>query len=161
VGSLGEDYLGGYHLDLAVTVARMENPRAYRALLSVIDNWDVITTGIAAGGELALADVIAILGDPKTTRRHGAALTLGKISSRATELGLSAGGLKRIRGALLAGIRNETDFLLRMGSIRGLRAFDDEELRIELARIAKTDQATIAGRYPVREEAEKWLASRR
>jgi hypothetical protein len=154
-----------YYVNVATTVARMQDPTVFRSLLPAIDNGDVMTSGIAAGGEQAVPDVLTILRDRSvSTRRYGAAITLGKIARGAGGPGVSAGALRTIRDGLLDAAHDSTDYVVRIVAIRALDSFDDPELRAAMARIASADSATSprgATRiYPVRKAAQQWLDSR-
>jgi hypothetical protein len=77
---------------------------------------------------------------------------------------VSARTLQSIRDGLVNAVRDSTDYVVRIAAIRALGPFDDAELRGEMARIAKEDNASSprgATRvYPVRLAAQQWLDSR-
>jgi hypothetical protein len=60
-GSLSEPYSTMYYPDVFVTVARLRNPRALKALIPPIGNGDVIATEVAALGDVAVPELIRAL----------------------------------------------------------------------------------------------------
>jgi hypothetical protein len=56
------------------------------------------------------------------------------------------------------------DFMIRLGAIDGLGSFNDEEIAVQIRRLAKEDDFVVSlgggRRFMVREAAEKWLAAK-
>jgi hypothetical protein len=161
-GSLPESFTAGYYPDVFVTVARMKDVRAVRALMPVIQNGDVVQTGIADLGEAAIPEVVGALSGGDQLRQFGAARTLGKIAARAGELNVSATSMATIRTALLGATTDRQNFILRKAAVEALQPFGDENVRVEMQRLATSDDYVLTGPdgrrvYPVREAADAWL----
>jgi hypothetical protein len=159
---LPEGYFDGYYVNVALTVARMKDPSMFRALLPSLALSDDVRVAVAGAGAAAVPTVIAMLtSDTSAVQRSAAARTLGKIATAAPVTALSR---REIRDALFAALHHKTDFILRKVAVESLGSFDDPELRAYIATMAREDSATLPGaggrRYPVRDAAKKWLASR-
>jgi hypothetical protein len=164
-GSLPEEYFAGYKMDLTVTVARIGDPSAFRLLLPSVSAGDVVTSGIAAGGDRAVDDLLAIwASDPAPTRRFGAAVALAKVLAVKGPLAASTSSRGRIRTAMLRALKDKDRFILRMGAVHTLGGFSDGTIANEMRRLARTDDffSVHDGNrsYPVREAATRWLAAK-
>jgi hypothetical protein len=152
-GSLGEAYLGGYYPDLAVTVARMNDPRGATSLLPAIGMGDVVNTGIAAGGEAVVPAVIAILRNGSEIQAASAAMILGKIATGAAPL--HADVSDAIKTALMTGVNENDRPGVRWAAARALLSFSGEDIRAAMTRLAELSGTSDA--YRVRNVAQAWL----
>jgi hypothetical protein len=152
-GSLGEDYLGGYYPDLAVTVARMNDPRAAKSLLPAIPLGDVVNTGVAAGGEAVVPAVIAILRNGSEIQAASAAMILGKIATGAAPL--HADVSDAIKTALMTGVNENDRPGVRWAAARALLSFSGEDIRAAMTRLAELSGTSDA--YRLRNVAQAWL----
>ena len=156
------EWYGGYHGDLIVSVATLKDGRAANALLSAVSTGGAAVDGIASLGEPVLSKVVALHSSPKWEDRMGAASILGAMSERRSDLSLSDAAIATIRTELLR-LTTDTTLHVRQISVRGLRSFDDDEVRARIEVLAQ-DSSDCSVRFgsracPVKDEAGRWLAA--
>jgi hypothetical protein len=157
---VGEEY-GEAYIDLALFVARLNDPRSIEALAGAMDVAPIISTTLAEFGEAAVDPVLRKLSNPDL--RLDVAYTLGKFvqGSQIGKNKLSAATIQRIRVALV-GLLRDPSAPTRQNALDALGYFkpDDELLGI-VRSIAEKDPQTRMGDagkfYPVRRTAAKLL----
>ena len=163
-GSLSEDYVGGYHVDLLLTVARMRDPRSLVALLPGLGTSGVIRTSVASFGEAAVAPLANTVRNSDRNVRVGAVLTMKLLLDNRSATPLRDESVRALRDVLLGVLGSREDAFTRASAVEALMSLSDRETRAKMRRLAASDTATglaLPGKptpHPVRAAARNWLA---
>jgi hypothetical protein len=163
-GSLSADYLGGYHVDLLVTVARMRDPRSLVALLPGLGTSGVIRTSVASFGEAAVAPLANTVRSSDRNVRVGAVLTMKMLLDSRSTTPLRDESVRALRDVLLGVLGSREDAFTRASAVEALMSLSDKRIRARMVHVAATDTATgfaPPGKpkpLPVRAAARIWLA---
>jgi hypothetical protein len=154
----------GYYSDLCRTVAGMRDPGTIKALMPCMQGDGPLMNAIAGFGDAAVPVLIDALGDNNRNTRASAALTLGLIAARATELHVGSAAIASMRGSLLRVVASVDDAFVRQSAAEALMPLSGDDIRATMELIAATDTATAyapPGRprgFPLRAAAKAWLS---
>lgn len=162
--TLPPGFLGGYYMDLKVTVARIGAPASTSALLGGIGVSGPVDAALASFGDGAVTGVLAQLQSADVGRHEDAVVILAAMVQARSQNHLSDASTALIQAALLSEVEDSRS-MMREPAIRGLMPLSSQAIRAVMERVAASDTTPARHEpnspiiYGVRDAARAWLAA--
>lgn len=154
-----------YAADVLTAVGALRDGRAAPILAANLDLGNITTKAAAALGAPMIPFVLPKLSHESAPMRNGAVRALSQLLSSSPVPALSQVERNRVRDALVP-LANDDSRFIRLSVIEALSMIAGDDVTRVLQRIAESDPYAVDAvtgqrRYPVREQAKRYLVNRK